>query len=608
MNVKETINSFSKQTLIQKINFKTSSNEYKLEIAEFSIFKENYKLVTGRNSNKENNLSSKLRVFKVISVNNISTIGSLSLAENHIYGFFLFNGQEINIEPISYQEPNALNDLFIIYNATDRILDHKVNCGLNNSNNFLRNRIAQKTESLLPNCITVDIAIACDKTIYDNKGSVTNAEAFVASVLANVQTNYDNEFHSVIEFNISTIFVPTTDADDPWNGINNIDLHLDKHRIWAETGGYGGAPYSVATAWTRKYSSVIGLAWVGSVCTPTRYNVCTDIGGSVSLLRALQAHELGHSFNAEHDGGSNFIMSPSLTNSNVWSLNSQNAVNNFIKTLGCVGICNSGLPPIADLEASTQEICIGKSVFFTDASDRFPNSWEWKFPGGIPSSSNLQNPVVQYPVTGFYDVTLTAINFFGSSTVSYKKYIEVLPEVIVNYSSSVNYHTLNIKNQSKNADAYLWKFGDGETSIEENPTHAYAKDGKYKVELCCINQCGEKCKSIEIEVYSPLIGNFSSNVSRICAPGKIEFINNTSGAIRYEWELPGANPSISFEKNPKVLYIQPGTYSAKLKIYNIVDSLIITKQNTIRVLSPIDCPRYGGKINKPEEGNDESEE
>jgi len=43
-------------------------------------------------------------------------------------------------------------------------------------------------------------------------------------------------------------------------------------------------------------------------------------------------------------------------------------------------------------------------------------------------------------------------------------------------------------NTSKNATAYLWKFGDGETSTSMTPTHKYAKIGTYRVLLLTFNE------------------------------------------------------------------------------------------------------------------------
>lgn len=45
-------------------------------------------------------------------------------------------------------------------------------------------------------------------------------------------------------------------------------------------------------------------------------------------------------------------------------------------------------------------------------------------------------------------------------------------------------------NESKNATSYLWDFGDGETSTEENPTHTYAEKGEYTANLVAEGEDG----------------------------------------------------------------------------------------------------------------------
>jgi len=42
---------------------------------------------------------------------------------------------------------------------------------------------------------------------------------------------------------------------------------------------------------------------------------------------------------------------------------------------------------------------------------------------------------------------------------------------------------ISIQNNSTNADSYLWDFGDGNTSTEENPDHEYDLSGRYTVTL-----------------------------------------------------------------------------------------------------------------------------
>jgi PKD repeat protein len=81
--------------------------------------------------------------------------------------------------------------------------------------------------------------------------------------------------------------------------------------------------------------------------------------------------------------------------------------------------------PIADFVANTTIICPGQSVTFTDQSIYSPTSWSWSFPGGTPSTSNLQNPTVTYAAAGTYDVTLTATNVNGSDPEVKTGYIVV---------------------------------------------------------------------------------------------------------------------------------------------------------------------------------------
>ncbi|MFZ4543582.1 MAG: PKD domain-containing protein [Saprospiraceae bacterium] len=52
------------------------------------------------------------------------------------------------------------------------------------------------------------------------------------------------------------------------------------------------------------------------------------------------------------------------------------------------------------------------------------------------------------------------------------------------------------KNNSANANSYLWNFGDGNTSTEINPTHTYASSGMFETELQAI-KCNLKSSAIE---------------------------------------------------------------------------------------------------------------
>ena len=90
------------------------------------------------------------------------------------------------------------------------------------------------------------------------------------------------------------------------------------------------------------------------------------------------------------------------------------------------GICQSVIANVdANFTASSTSICAGQSVTFTDTSTGNPTGWSWSFPGGTPSTSTAQNPVVTYNTAGTQNVTLIASNSGSTDTELKTAYIVV---------------------------------------------------------------------------------------------------------------------------------------------------------------------------------------
>ncbi len=99
--------------------------------------------------------------------------------------------------------------------------------------------------------------------------------------------------------------------------------------------------------------------------------------------------------------------------------------------------------PSAQIAANRLEInCMNDTVHFVDHSSiRLSSaSWEWFFPGGTPSTSTLENPVVVYSTPGSYDVTLKIQDAYGGS-------IQNIPNLI-KYTDTVSIIT-NTQNYSE---------------------------------------------------------------------------------------------------------------------------------------------------------------
>ena len=115
-------------------------------------------------------------------------------------------------------------------------------------------------------------------------------------------------------------------------------------------------------------------------------------------------------------------------NSSVGSRNNLHTPANLLATGTNDGFVPSPCVPIADFQTNSSLICEGSSVTFNDYSWRGDiDTYAWSFPGGTPSTSNLQNPTIQYNTAGVYPVTLTVSNAAGSDTKTITDLIIVRP-------------------------------------------------------------------------------------------------------------------------------------------------------------------------------------
>ncbi len=116
------------------------------------------------------------------------------------------------------------------------------------------------------------------------------------------------------------------------------------------------------------------------------------------------------------------------------NINSSNS--NFIGQLGAGRInayqavlcaqATTNAPPIAVIQADNPLRCPGGSIqFYGSSIGGLPTSYSWSFPGGNPSTSSAQNPLVTYPNLGTFNVSLTLTNSFGNDTETLNGYVSI---------------------------------------------------------------------------------------------------------------------------------------------------------------------------------------
>ena len=86
---------------------------------------------------------------------------------------------------------------------------------------------------------------------------------------------------------------------------------------------------------------------------------------------------------------------------------------------------NMNLPPSVDFVADKTIVCPGDTVRYTKTTIGNVTSFTWTFPGGTPSSSTLDSPIVVYNTVGLYNASLSATGIGGTTNLTKPNYINV---------------------------------------------------------------------------------------------------------------------------------------------------------------------------------------
>ena len=247
-------------------------------------------------------------------------------------------------------------------------------------------------------------------------------------------------------------------------------------------------------------------------------------------------------------------------------------------------VVSEQLAPQANFTSTTAAGCAPLVVTFEDLSTNNPTNWLWSFDGGDISTSSEQNPTVTFANPGSYTVILQAGNEIGSNSSVVSAYINVYDEPVAGFAVTVLGDNIAFENTSEDATEYLWDFGDGNTSTEENPTHTYEANGMYTITLTVSNPCSSATitEDVVIDGLAAPSAAFSTNVAAGCAPLEVTFTDeSTNGPTSWTWLLEGAEPSMSNEQNPVVTYNEPGTYSVTLSVSNAIGNNVVNMTEVI---------------------------
>ncbi|MDX1994988.1 MAG: PKD domain-containing protein [bacterium] len=126
------------------------------------------------------------------------------------------------------------------------------------------------------------------------------------------------------------------------------------------------------------------------------------------------------------------------------------------------------------------------TVQFTDTSTGEVTGWLWDFGDGTTSTE--QNPSHTYNAAGTYTATLTVSGPGGTSEPSTTTINVLAGAPTASFTTDVTEGTAPLTVQFTDTSTgevtgWLWDFGDGTTSTEQNPVHTYEAAGTYTATL-----------------------------------------------------------------------------------------------------------------------------
>ena len=229
---------------------------------------------------------------------------------------------------------------------------------------------------------------------------------------------------------------------------------------------------------------------------------------------------------------------------------------------------------ILDVEAEftlTDTIGCGPLTVTMDASPSQDElDWHWTFGNGFPDLYHKIDTMMTYNYNGTYTIQLIVTDANGCQDTASQQ-LQVFnpnPDFTVDTIQGCAPFSAQFTDLTQTDTAiaqYIWQFGDGTFSGQQNPLHTYYQSGVYDVQLSVTDMLGCNAVVIKptyIEVFQPP-SYFTSNF-QLCEGDSAVFGSVPFGNYTYQWDF-GDNTS-SNQQFPIHSYANPGLYSVSLTV------------------------------------------
>ncbi|HEV7454967.1 MAG TPA: PKD domain-containing protein, partial [Candidatus Saccharimonadales bacterium] len=231
------------------------------------------------------------------------------------------------------------------------------------------------------------------------------------------------------------------------------------------------------------------------------------------------------------------------------------------------------LPPAISIANTPAEGCVPltyQPVVNIQSVDPI-TSWSWDFGDGFTSTAAL--PVHTYTNPGTYTLKVIFTTSGGcTDSLTIVNAVRVGIRLQPNFSATprdacafqpIRFSDLTL---GGNADSWFWQFGDGGTSIDQNPIYLYQDTGYFPITLTVTNNgCRDSFRIDRYIHIKPPIARFIDS-SGCSDPFTRKFIDQSIGATSWYWEFGDGNTST--QRSPTHSYAAPGLYTVQLVVRN----------------------------------------
>ncbi len=239
--------------------------------------------------------------------------------------------------------------------------------------------------------------------------------------------------------------------------------------------------------------------------------------------------------------------------------------------------------PTANFQIDTTIGCAPLTITCENLSENHDSS-RWEF-NVIDFVETTEDTLISYTYNNNSSniseetIKLTVYNEFECE-MEFQNTVFVKPEVNASFSkplenASCEPYIINFENHSTGVGLiYVWDFGDGEGSNEENPVYPIFnnnnfEDTTYTVKLTAASQ--HACidiDSFDIVVYPKPDIDFTTDINSGCSPFNVNITNNTLGADSLDWNF-GNTPILSHDMSGNFDYEYSNPYANNSYNYNL---------------------------------------